>query len=169
MTMQRTLVLIKPDGVKRHLVGKILSRFEDAGLKIAGMKMFWADDRFSRKHYNDEIEKKHGKRVRDLLIEYIVDGPVVAIVLEGVEAVAVTRKLVGSTYPNEAVPGTIRGDFVHVSKNFANGKNINVKNLIHASANLEDAKNEISLWFDKEEMYNYKTLHDYLHLDEVEN
>ena len=160
MNKERTLVLIKPDGVVRNLIGKIISRFEDAGLKIVGMKMNWIDEDFAGKHYRDDIEKKHGKRVRDGLIQYIKEGPIVAMVLEGVDAINVTRKIVGSTYPNESAPGTIRGDFAHISKAFANAKEINVRNLIHASANKEDADIEVPLWFNEEELHSYKTVHD---------
>jgi nucleoside-diphosphate kinase len=116
MQKERTLVLIKPEGAVRHLIGKIISRFEDAGLKIIGMKMVWADDETAGKHYSEDIEIRHGKKVRDVLLNHIKEGPVVAMVLEGVDAIAVTRKIVGSTYPNEALPGTIRGDFGNVSK-----------------------------------------------------
>lgn len=167
MSFQKTLVLVKPDGVKRHLVGKIITRFEDAGLKMIGMKMVWADENFSNKHYRQDIEEKYGKKIRDNLIKYIRTGPVVAIVFEGVEAIAVVRKLVGATYPNESLPGTIRGDFSHISKDFANSKGINVKNLVHSSANADDAKKEVELWFSKKELHSYKTMHDFIHLDEI--
>jgi len=92
MTKERTLVLIKPDGIIRNLVGRIIMRFEDAGLKIVGMKMVWADQKLAEKHYTEDIEKKHGKRVRDQLLDYIKKGPVIAIVLEGVDGINVTRK-----------------------------------------------------------------------------
>lgn len=160
MDKERTLVLIKPDGVIRNLIGKIIMRFEDAGLKIIGMKMVWADENFAKKHYRDDIEKKHGKRVRDELINYIKEGPVIAIVLEGVDAIKVTRKIVGTTYPSESPAGTIRGDFAHISKDYANTNKIMIRNLIHASGNEEDAKIEIPLWFNKKELHSYKTIHD---------
>jgi nucleoside-diphosphate kinase len=158
--IERTLVLVKPDGVVRGLMGKIVTRFEDAGLKIIGMKMVWADKEFAKKHYREDIAKKHGERVREGLIGYIIEGPVLAMVLEGVDAIAVTRKIVGSTYPNEAPPGTIRGDFAHISKIYANTNEISVRNLIHASGNKEDAEIEIPLWFTKKEMHTYKTSHE---------
>ncbi len=166
MEKERTLVLIKPDGIVRHLVGKITMRFEDAGLKIIGMKMVWADRDFARKHYGEEIEQKHGKRVRDGLVKYITEGPVIAMVLEGVEAVDVVRKIVGSTYPNEALPGTIRGDFAHISRDYANSKEVNVRNLIHASSSRKDAIVEISLWFSEEEMHSYRTAHEMICFEE---
>ena len=166
MEKERTLVLIKPDGVVRNLAGKIIMRFEDAGLKIAGMKMVWADDEFAGRHYRKDIEEKHGKRVRDGLIKYIREGPVIAMVLEGVSAIAVVRKIVGSTYPSESLPGTIRGDFAHISKDYANSNEINVRNLIHASADEKDAKIEIPLWFSDKELHSYKTVHDIVCFEE---
>ena len=167
MTKERTLVLIKPDGVVRNLIGKIIMRFEDAGLKIIGMKMVWVDEEFARKHYRDDLDirykdvgEKFGRNVRNELVKYLREGPVVAIVLEGVDAVNVTRKLVGSTYPNESGAGTIRGDFAHISKDFANANNVMVRNLIHASGNKEDAEIEVPLWFTEKEMHTYRTVHD---------
>ena len=106
MKKERTLVLIKPDGIIRNLMGKIITRFEDAGLKVVGMKMVWVDSEFAGKHYRKDIEEKHGKRVRDGLIKYIKEGPVIAIVLEGVGVINVTRKIVGATYPSESLPAT---------------------------------------------------------------
>lgn len=160
MEKERTLVLIKPDGIIRQLIGRILTRFEDAGLKIIGMKMLWIDEKHASEHYQKDIAEKHGERVRNGLIKYIKEGPVIAFVLEGVDTIAVTRKIVGSTYPNESQPGTIRGDFAHISKEYANAKEVNVRNLIHASADKKDAKREISLWFNPKELHSYKTAHD---------
>lgn len=173
MKKERTLVLIKPDGVKRNLIGRIIMRFEDAGLKIVGMKMVWADESFARKHYREdleerykEVEKKFGRNVRSELVKYLKEGPVVAMVLEGVDAIKVTRKIVGSTYPNESAAGTIRGDFAHISKDFANSNNVMVRNLIHASADEKDAALEIPVWFNEDEMHTYKTVHDIVCFDE---
>jgi nucleoside-diphosphate kinase len=157
---ERTLVLVKPDGLIRSLVGKIVTRMEDSGLKIIGMKMVWVDEKLAGEHYRMDIEEKYGKRVRDGLINYVREGPVIAMVLEGVDAIKNVRKLVGDTYPNESLPGTIRGDFAHISKDYANAKEVNVKNLIHASGNKEDAAIEVPLWFSGEEMHSYKTVHD---------
>ncbi|MCK4552996.1 nucleoside-diphosphate kinase [Candidatus Pacearchaeota archaeon] len=166
--MEKTLVLIKPDGVVRNLIGKIIMRFEDAGLKIIGMKMVWADEKFARKHYREdlderykEVEIKYGRNVRNELVNYIKEGPVIAFVLEGVDAIKVTRKITGTTYPNESPSGTIRGDFAHISKDFANANNVMVKNLIHASEDLEGAKIEIALWFSSKELHSYKTIQDF--------
>ena len=160
MEKERTLVLIKPDGIVRNIVGKIIMRFEDAGLKIIGMKMVWIDDNFAKRHYREDIALKHGERVRNDLVKYIREGPVIAMVLEGVDGIKVTRKIVGSTYPNESLPGTIRGDFAHISRDYANENEISVRNLIHASGNEDDAKIEIPLWFNNSELNSYKTVHD---------
>ncbi len=166
---EKTLVLIKPDGVKRHLIGKIITRFEDAGLKIVGMKMIWANEEFARKHYREELEErykevelKYGRNVRKELVEYLKEGPVIAIVIEGIDAIKVTRKITGTTYPNESPAGTIRGDFAHISKDFANANNVMVKNLIHASEDPESAKIEINLWFNENELHAHKTIYDFI-------
>jgi len=165
-TKQRTLVLIKPDGVKRNLIGEIIKRFENAGLKIIGMKMLWVSEEFGKKHYREDIAKKYGDRIRNNLLKYVREGPVVAMVLEGVEAITITRKLVGSTYPSESLPGTIRGDFAHISKDYANAKEMSVRNLIHASGNKEDADIEVPLWFKPAELHSYHTVHDLIAFEE---
>ncbi len=156
--IERSLVLLKSDAVERSITGELVSRFEKAGFKILGTKMFWADDDFARKHYSEDIEKRHGKEIRDRIVSYLKEGPVLALVLEGVNAIENIRKIVGDTYPHEALPGTIRGDYAHISKDYANNKKINVKNLVHASANKEDAEVEINLWFSDSELYKYETL-----------
>src|SRR3989338_5642020 len=158
--IERTLVVVKPDGVKRAMVGRILSRFEDAGLKIVAMRMQWVKDDFAKRHYREEdIAKRHGERVWKTLLAYIQEGPIIAVLMEGVNAIEVVRKLVGSTYPNEAPPGTIRGDFGHISKVYANEKGMQTYNLIHASANKADVAYEVSLWFAQQDMHSYKTVH----------
>jgi len=166
VNQERTLVLIKPEGVRRAIVGKILERFEDAGLKIIGMKMVFSSEELAGKHYDEDIAKRHGDRVRNNLLKHIREGPVIAFVLEGIDAIAVTRKLVGSTYPNEAPVGTIRGDFGHISKLYANSREMPVRNLIHASGDAKDAKREIPLWFTSKELHSYKTVHDLIQLCE---
>ena len=166
MEKQRTLILIKPDGIIRNLVGKIIMRFEDAGLKIVGMKMLWANDESAKKHYREDIARKHGEKIRNDLLKYIKEGPIIALVLEGVEAIAIARKIVGSTYPSESLPGTIRGDFAHISRNFANENNLMVRNLIHASSDENDAKIEIEIWFNEKELHSYKTIHDMICFEE---
>jgi nucleoside-diphosphate kinase len=173
--MERTLVLIKPDGVMRSLVGKIIMRFEDAGLKIIGMRMVWADEDFARRHYRDdldvrykEVEEKYGRNVRNELVKYLKEGPVIAFVLEGINAISVTRKIVGSTYPNDSAAGTIRGDFAHISKDYANSNNVMVRNLIHASGDATDVELEIPVWFEEKDLHSYKTIHDMICLKQDE-
>ena len=157
--IERTLILIKTDGVQRALVGRIVQRFEDAGFKIVGMKMVWINQEFAKKHYFD-VAQRHGEKVLKFLVDGITEGPVIAMVLEGVHAIANARKLVGPTYPDQALPGTIRGDFAMVSKDYGNTNEKVVKNLVHASAKKEDAEIEINLWFKKEELHTYKTVHE---------
>jgi nucleoside-diphosphate kinase len=154
--IEHTFVAIKPDGVKRHLVGEIMKRFENAGLKIVGMKMVLVDSEFSKAHYSDHIEKPFYKGLE----KYIVSGPVVAMVLEGVSAIKVVRKIVGPTEPGTAAPGTIRGDYAHHTFNYADKNDKSVMNLIHASGNKEDADKETALWFTKQELFNYKINHE---------
>ncbi|MBU0635450.1 nucleoside-diphosphate kinase [Candidatus Micrarchaeota archaeon] len=158
--IQRTLVLLKPDAIQRSLIGRILQRFEDAGLKVVGMKMNWIDKEFAKKHYTEDITKRRGEQVRKALIEYIVTGPVLAICLEGIDAIEFVRKMVGTTEPKTAQPGTIRGDFTHQSYGYADAKKIAIKNLVHASGSEQEAKEEIALWFSKEELHSYKTVHE---------
>ena len=154
--IQRTLVLIKPDGVQRSLVGQIITRFENAGMKIVGGKMVWVDANFSKKHYAEHVQKKFYKALEAMLTQ----GPVVALVLEGVEAVALVRKIVGPTEPKMAPPGTVRGDFSHMSYAYADSKDIGLKNIIHASDSIDSAKTEIMLWFSPSELHSYKSVHD---------
>lgn len=161
MEKQRTLVVIKPEGVKRHLVGKIITRFEDAGLKIIGMKQSWIDKKFAEKHYTDDIAKRRGEIVRKKLLEHITEGPVIAFVLEGIEAVENVRKIVGGTEPKSAPPGTIRGDFAHANFTSADDSKKSLRNIIHASGNEKEAEYEIKLWFSPKELYSYKTMHDF--------
>lgn len=153
--MERSLVLVKPDGVERAIVGDVISRFERVGLKIVGMKMVWMNKEFSKKHYDAHVEKPFYQGLED----FMTAGPVVAMVLEGIHAVEVVRKLVGGTEPKSAAPGTIRGDYTHHSYAYADAKGIAIKNIIHASGDLEDAKKEVALWFKPEEMHSYKTVH----------
>lgn len=158
--IERTLVLLKPDAVQRALVGEIISRFERAGLKIVGMKMVWVDEKFALKHYTEDLAKRRGEEVRKNMVKFLQEGPVIAMVFEGVEAVEVVRKIVGSTEPKSALPGTIRGDYAHVCFSYADQKKTVVRNLIHASADKKDATYEVSLWFDAKEMHSFKTVHD---------
>ena len=154
--MERTLVLLKPDAVQRGIVGNILTRFENAGLKISGMKMVWVGPEFSKKHYSEHVEKPFYKGLE----AFITSGPVIALVIEGIMSVEIVRKMVGSTEPKKALPGTIRGDFAHHSYEYADKKGIAIKNLIHASDSSASAKKEIALWFKPEELHTYKTVHE---------
>lgn len=154
--IERTLVLLKPDAIQRCLSGEIIGRFEKAGFKIVGCKMRWVDAEFSKQHYAEHVEKKFYPGLEAM----ITQGPVIAMVLEGVQAVGNIRKMTGDTEPKSALPGTIRGDYAHTSYGYADEKGIGVKNLIHASANKEDADKEIGMWFSPEELHSYKTVHD---------
>ncbi len=154
--IERTLVLIKPDGVERGLTGRVIQRFEDVGLKLVGMKMVWVDKHFAKKHYAAHVEKPFYRGLE----AFIISGPVVAIVLEGVEAIDLVRKMVGPTEPKQAAPGTIRGDFSHHSYGHADKKKIAIKNLIHASCDKKDANAEVSLWFSDEELHGYETVYE---------
>jgi nucleoside-diphosphate kinase len=130
---QRTLVLVKPDGVKKGLIGEIISRLEKKGLKIAAMRMLTMDKALARKHY----AVHDGKPFFDGLVKFITSGPIVAVVVEGEKSVEVVRKLMGETDPVKAAPGTIRGDY---------GLDIG-ENLIHGSDSDENAQKEIALFF----------------------
>jgi nucleoside-diphosphate kinase len=154
--IEQTLVLVKPDGVERGLVGQIIQRFECVGLKIIGMKLVKIDKEFSKKHYAAHLSKPFYKGLET----FITSGPVVAIVLEGIEAVELVRKIVGATEPKSAAPGTIRGDFSQHSYGYADKKGVAIKNLIHASGSKEDAKTEVALWFNKSELVNYVLVHE---------
>lgn len=154
--MERTLVLVKPDGVERGLIGEIITRFEKVGLKIIGMKMVWIDKEFSKKHYSALIAKPFYKGLED----FIISGPVVAMVLEGIDSVELVRKMIGATEPKSSAPGTIRGDYAHHSYGYADKKGIAIRNLIHASGNKEEAKAEVALWFTAKEMHSYGTVHE---------
>jgi nucleoside-diphosphate kinase len=154
--IEKTLVLLKPDSIQRGLTGTIISRFEQAGLKIIAMKMVWVDKNFSKKHYSAHVDKKFYTGLEN----FITSGPVIAMVIEGIHAVSVVRKIVGPTEPKKALPGTIRGDFAHHSYEYTDKKGIAIKNLIHASENKKDAIKEIKLWFNDKEIHTYETVHE---------
>ncbi|MBI2657495.1 nucleoside-diphosphate kinase [Candidatus Woesearchaeota archaeon] len=154
--IERSLAIIKPDGVERSLVGEIIKRFENTGLKIVGMKMVWIDKKFAEKHYSAHKSKPFFSE----LVDFITEGPVVAFVVEGVHAVDNVRRLVGTTSPHEAAPGTIRGDFAHISMAYASKKGSGGKNVIHASGSKKEADYEIGLWFAKGELHTYNTVHE---------
>ena len=192
MGIEKTLVLIKPDGVKKHLIGEVIKRFESRGLKIVALHMSWPTKNQIDTHYpkdkewiaglgNNTIKSykefnspttleedfgteeayQIGLKVREWLVDFMTSGPVVKMVVEGLNAIKMVRKIVGQTVPAFAEPGTIRGDFSIDSPDFANAKKRAVKNLIHASGNATEAEYEINHWFSPEEIHSYETIHDF--------
>lgn len=184
--MEKTLVIIKPDGVQRGLVGEIISRFEKIGYKIIAMKMAYADKELAGKHYEadddwleevgrkqrasygkkgvklEKTNKELGNRVRDYLVDYISMSPVVAMIIEGHNAVAHIRKICGATSPQDSAPGTIRGDMAFDTYQLADSSERPIQNLIHASGSVEEAKREISLWFKPEDIHAWKRVDEIL-------
>ena len=160
--IERTLILLKPDAVQRGIVGEILTRFERAGLKMVGAKMLSPDKNQYEQHYEgiSKMITRRGQEAFDVTVEFMMSGPVIAVVLEGVQAVSLVRKMVGTTEPKEAQPGTIRGDYAHISFDYANSNGTSIPNLIHASGDPEEAKQEISLWFQPEELLEYHLAHE---------
>ena len=140
--IERTLVLVKPDGVQRQLVGRIVARFEERGLKIVGLKLVRVDRDLAERHY--AVHK--GKPFFEGLVAFITSGPLVAMALEGPDAISMVRTMNGATRPNEAAPGTIRGDLAMEMG----------QNLVHASDGSETAATELSIWFRADEMVPYE-------------
>jgi nucleoside-diphosphate kinase len=134
--------MIKPDGVSRGLIGKVISRIEDKGLKIVGMKMIKLDENLAKKHYAEHKDKPFFES----LISFITSAPSVAMAIEGKDAVRILRSIIGNTDPKESPIGTIRGDF---------GIDVG-KNIVHASDSIESAKRELELFFSEEELVKYK-------------
>ena len=161
--MEQTLIILKPDAVKRGIAGEILSRFERAGLKIIGCKMLRPDEGHYHKHYEgiSKMVSRRGQAAFDVTLAMMQEGPVIAVVLEGVRAVSLVRKMVGDTEPEKAAPGTVRGDYAHLGFEHANKEGIGVPNVIHASGNSEEASSEIRHWFSDSELYEYETVHEY--------
>ena len=181
MIHEQTLILIKPDGVKRQLIGEIIKRFEESNLKVCALKMIWPDKELAEKHYpldeewakqafektkkvakienrkldfSDHLE--FGKTLQTWLVDFITESPIIAMAIKGPNAIISVRKIVGSTEPCRASPGTIRGDFAsEESYEKANSVNRCLRNLIHASDSLETAKREISTWFKDSEVHEY--------------
>jgi len=153
--IQRTLILLKPDALDRGIVGEILTRFERVGAKVVGLKMLVSEKDTAMKHYTEDLAIRRGEKVRELMISMLTSGPIVALVLEGIEIVEVVRKMVGGTEPKTAAPGTIRGDYAHVSFKYADEKGIGVFNLIHASGSPEEAPVEIGVWFRPDELVQH--------------
>jgi nucleoside-diphosphate kinase len=157
--IEQTLVLLKPDCIMRGFMGEIISRFEKAGFKVTAMEMVWHDKEFFREHYHD-VAERHSEEILKMNLDAMTTGPVVAMVLEGVNAVENVRKMVGPTEPRKAAPGTIRGDYSAYTYGLADERKIAVRNLLHASADKSDAEREVKLWFKSEEIHSYKTVHD---------
>lgn len=160
--VQKTLVLFKPDTIQRGLVGEILNRFERVGLKIVATKMIFPDKAHYHTHYEaiGQMITRRGEKVFDITLSMMTEGPVIAMVFEGVEAVALVRKLVGTTEPKSATPGTIRGDYTHMSFNYADNAEKGIPNLIHASGDEKEAEQEVAHWFKPDELYEYQALHE---------
>lgn len=181
MKTEKTFVIIKPDGVQRSLIGEVIKRFERVGLKLVAMKMLVPTKEMVRKHYTLDPEwmRKTGEKtiagyikkglkpptndpievttvVLNNLAKYMSSGPVLAMVWQGVHAVGITRKLVGGTEPLTSDVGTIRGDFVLDSYQLSDKDGRAVRNVVHASGSVEEATNEIDLWFDKKDLIDYR-------------
>lgn len=186
----RTLVVIKPDGIQRSLIGEIIKRYERIGLKLVGIKMLVPEPDFVEKHYSVDPEwkmktgtkrleaaKKKGEelfsedpveicnKVLEVLKKYISSGPVVAMVWQGAHAVEIVRKITGGTEPRSTDVGTIRGDFVLDSYVMSDGDERAIRNLIHASGSPEEAEKEIDLWFDKKELLDYRLVQEQIIYD----
>lgn len=161
-TIERSLIVFKPDAVQRGLVGEILARFEKVGLKIVGSKMLHPSYDHYYHHYEDigKVISRRGKEVFDVTLKMMNEGPVIAFVLEGIEAVTLVRKMVGATEPKSALPGTIRGDYSHMSYVHADENAIGIPNLIHASGDKAEADLEIAHWFSETELFSYATAHE---------
>lgn len=139
---ERTLVLVKPDGVQRLLAGRIIARYEERGLKIVGLKLVQVDRELAERHYAVHREKPFFGG----LVDFITSGPLVALALEGPNAIAIVRAINGATRPHEAAPGTIRGDFALET----------AQNIVHASDSPETAAFELDLWFARDELHEYE-------------
>lgn len=140
--MERTLVLVKPDGVQRGLIGEVLSRLERRGLKVVGAKMLWMGRPLAEEHYRDH----RGKDFFEPLVEFIIRSPIVALGVEGPGAIALVRKMMGALNPLEAEPGSIRGDLTPSKQ----------MNIVHGSDSPESAARELSLFFRQEELFDYE-------------
>jgi nucleoside-diphosphate kinase len=182
MTKEKTLVLLKPDAVQRNLIGDIVSRFERVGLKIVALKFVIPTKEQAYTHYVkneaeitalgqrsidgkrkggavvDEDPTELGTKIIDRLVRFLTSGPVVAMVLQGHQAIAITRKIVGSTEPLQSAVGTIRGDYTVDSYLIADTDDRAVRNLVHASSNAQEAEYETNVWFKPEEVVEYKNL-----------
>lgn len=160
-TIQKTLVVLKPDTIARSLIGQVVSRFERAGLQIVAMKMIKPSADFLHGHYEwiGKLGTRRWQNILDKVIQDMTKVPVVAMVIEWVDAVEYVRKIVGATEPKSAIPGTIRWDFAHMSYAYAdNNPSASVYNLVHASADSNEATQEVKHWFDSSEIFDYSPL-----------
>lgn len=162
MSVQRTLIVFKPDALERGIVGEVLSRFEKVGLKLVGLKMMAPGREHFDAHYEGigGVRSRHGEEVFNVTLFNMMEGPVIAGVLEGINAVELVRKMVGSTEPGKSLPGTIRGDYAQSTFGYANTEGRTLPNVIHASASEEEAAAEVGLWFNATELHEYETLHE---------
>ena len=160
--MERSLIIFKPDAVMRGIVGEIITRFERAGFKIVGTKMLQPNYEQLFEHYEGigTLKTRKGDEIFESQLASMQDGPVIAMVLEGVEAVETIRKMVGATEPKSALPGTIRGDFAHANYGQAASIGRGVANIIHASADIDEAKKEVAHWFSESELHEYEAVHE---------
>lgn len=178
--LEKTFIAIKHDGIQRGLIGEIIKRFEQRGLRLCALKMIQADENLAKKHYPmtetwvkntasvtrkawaekgieiNETDEEICSRINSWLKDYLMEGPVVAMVWEGIHAIEIGRKLVGTASAKNAPVGTIRGDFTIDSYEIADKKQRPVRNIVHASGNKEEASNEVSLWFTPEEIHDWK-------------
>lgn len=160
--MERTLVVLKPDTLQRGIAGEIITRFERVGLKIVAAKMLAPGYDHYYHHYESigELKTRRGDKAFEVTLAMMQEGPVLAIVLEGVEAVEQVRKMVGATEPKSALPGTIRGDYSHISFTHANEEEVGLPNIVHASSTVAEATKEIDHWFSESEIHEYETVHE---------
>jgi len=184
MIKQKALIILKPDAVQRGLMGKIINRFERVGLTIIGLKFIWASEKEIVNHYPEteawfkkvgertltnyakkglDVKKVFntddaltiGKTVKNWLVDYLQQSPVLVMVLSGYDCIEIVRKLSGNTIPLLAAPGTIRGDFSHDTIDLANEQSRPLRNIIHASDTIEDGEKEVAVWFTSEEIFDY--------------
>lgn len=155
--MERTLVVLKPDAVQRGIVGEIITRFERAGLTTVAMKMVWPGEDHFHKHYEGigGLISRRGEDIYNVTLAAMIESPVIAFVLEGIDVIEHVRKMVGATDPKDSAPGTIRGDFTHISRAYAVANDMTLPNILHASADADEAALEIPLWFSPEELHDY--------------
>lgn len=161
--MQKTLIIFKPDAVMRGIVGEILTRFERVGLKIVAAKMLQPDYEHYYEHYEGigTLKTRKGEEIFETQMREMQQGPVIAMVLEGVGAVEQVRKMVGPTEPKSAAPGTIRGDYAHMTYGHASSAERGVPNVLHASADADEAEKEVAHWFSESEIVDYDNVHAY--------